>query len=416
MKIIFLILILGIMAITVNAVQPARKPFLQLKIDGKSIKNGDIITVTSGQKLTIVAEMEGGRRDFCKFPDTYSDLAGTAQILSRGDHGLTYSLNGVRAEWILQSEEFIFSSDENVKIKSSTAKNTAEIIISEAKFSQSFVKISGKTIWQFSQEENTSQEENLANGTIYLKIAGSSDEWYSSKNIHASGIRNDMVQEKMELVQSACDSIVQNFHHLNFAGVQQSIRGLQASVNTLKLAIDEVKVDNPSYHTQVHFIGLPSDDPFSDIEVFNSIKTNWAGLESLVSELKAKSSLLPAQPANESQNELLLMIGQYADWYSKIPENSFKTLISYIPDFDTEKVGLPQHLVSAVSGKTIRDYPQILTDFNTFLNGRSEQLPNEIQRINSTHSRMQAIRLFDGMLRSYFSSIAWADWESTRGF
>ena len=52
--------------------------------------------------------MEGGRRDFCKFPDAYADITGTAQILSRGDNGLTYMLNDKKAEWKLLSENVSF--------------------------------------------------------------------------------------------------------------------------------------------------------------------------------------------------------------------------------------------------------------------------------------------------------------------
>ena len=42
-----------------------------------------MLTVISGQKLMMSVEMEGGREDFCKFPDTYANIAETAQILSR---------------------------------------------------------------------------------------------------------------------------------------------------------------------------------------------------------------------------------------------------------------------------------------------------------------------------------------------
>ena len=42
------------------------------------------LTVTRGQKLNLEVEMEGGRRDYCKFPDAYADITGIAQILSRG--------------------------------------------------------------------------------------------------------------------------------------------------------------------------------------------------------------------------------------------------------------------------------------------------------------------------------------------
>lgn len=416
MKTIFLILVMGLLIGIVSAEQPARKPFLQIKIDGKPSKIGDIIAVTPGQKLNISVELEGGRRDFCKFPDTYSDLAGSAQILSRGDNGITYSLDGVKSEWKLLSEGVSFSSDNSIKIKSLPNQHTAELTITKEKFSQSFVKASVKANWQFSQDGKTSTEEDVAEATIYFKMEGASDAWFTSKNIQASGIKDDRVQEKLSEVQLACDSIEKNFHRLNFSGVQQSIRNLQGSVNTLKLTIDEVKTENTSYQTNVAFIGLPSDDPFSDIEKFNTVKTNWTEHEALVNDLKMKVQKLSEQPTNENKKELLGLINQYAEWLSKLPETTFKNLSDYIPEIKPEDVRLPENLAGIVAEKSVSDYPKTLSDFAGFVDKRIEQVPNENQLINSIHSRLQAVRLFDGMLRSYFSSITWAEWKSTRGF
>jgi hypothetical protein len=416
MKSIFMILLLGLLVETVSAVQPVRKPFLQIKIDGKSFKNGDIITVSPGQKLNLVVELEGGRRDFCKFPDTYADIVGIAQILSRGDNGITYQLNGIKAEWKLQSEIFQFTSDNNMNVKSAADQNSAELTVSDSKFAQSFVKASVNATWQFIQEGKTIPEEDLAEETIYFKIAGSSDVWFSSQNIQAIGIKDDLVQEKLTLVQAACDSIEKNFYRLNFSAVQQAIRNLQGTVTTLKSTIDEVKQSNPSYQSKIVFLGLPSDHPYGDIEVFASIKADWVTLQPLVGDLKTQAGKLPAQPEKENKKELASLIGQYADWISKLPETTMKILPVYIPEFKLENIPLPGNLSAIVSNKSIPDYSQTLNDFNAFLDQRTEQIPNEIQLINSIHSRLQAVRLFDGMLRSYFSSISWADWQSTRGF
>lgn len=416
MKTIFLILVMGLLVEIVSAVQPARKPFLQIKIDGKPSKIGDIITVTPGQKISISVELEGGRRDFCKFPDTYSDLAGNAQILSRGDNGITYSLDGVKSEWKLLSEGASYSSDNSIKIKSLPNQHSAELTITKEKFSQSFVKASVKANWQFSQDGKTSNEEDVAEATIYFKMEGASDVWFTSKNIRANGMKDEKILGKLNDVQSACDSIEKNFHRLNFSSVQQSIRNLQGSVNTLKSAIDEVKTENTSYQTNVSFIGLPSDDPFSDIEKFNTVKTNWTEHEALVNDLKMKVQKLSEQPTNENKKELLGLINQYAEWLSKLPETTFKNLSDYIPEIKPEDVRLPENLAGIVAEKSVSDYPKTLSDFAGFVDKRIEQVPNENQLINSIHSRLQAVRLFDGMLRSYFSSITWAEWKSTRGF
>jgi len=416
MKSFFFILVMVMMVASANAVQPARKPFIKLKIDGVLLKTGEILTITHGQKLKIEVEMEGGRRDFCKFPDVYSDVAGTAQILLRGDNGLTYQVDGKKAEWKLISEIAQFTADNFIKVVTSGNQHAAELVVTNEKFSQSSVKVTIKATWQFSDETTTRQEENVAEASVFFKIAGASDDWFLSQNIKAKGIKNEEVKEKLILVQADCDTIVKNFHHLNYSGVQQSIRNLQASINTLKTTIDEVKRNNPSYQTKIIFVGLPSDDPYGDIQAFNSVKNDWLSLATLTSDLSTDVTKLPSKGDNESKKNLLVLIERYNDWYTKLPEAEIINLKDYISEIKPDSVRLMNDLASVATSKTISDYTQTLNDFKAFLKRRTRQVANETQQVNSVQSRLPAVRLFDGMLRSYFSSIVWAEWESTRGF
>jgi hypothetical protein len=414
MKRFFFFMVMVLLVGSSLAVQPARKPFLQIKIDGKAYKNGDILTVTAGQKLVISAELEGGRRDFCKFPDTYADIAGTAQILSRGNDGLSYELNGVKSEWKILNERYLFSGDENVKVNSLINSSTAEVTISNTKFSQSFVKVTGKAKWQFISNGNVTEEENTAEGTVYFKVSGSSDVWFSSQNVQAGGMKNDKIQEKLNLVQAQFDSIENNFFKLKFTAVQQSIRSLQAAVNDVKATIDEVKTGNASYKINVIFIGLPSDKPFNDINTLATIKTEWATLDLLLEDLKLQTGKLSTQPTSENKDELVRLIEKLNDWQFHLPENTFKILSRYIPEMSADSMQIPGNIHFIGEEKKIVDYPQTFSSFNAFLDQRIGQLPDENQKITTTQSRLQAVRLFDGMLRSYFSSINWAEWKNTR--
>jgi hypothetical protein len=108
------------------------------------------------------------------------------------------------------------------------------------------------------------------------------------------------------------------------------------------------------------------------------------------------------------------MIGQYLDWQLKIPESAVQHLPVYLPDLMMNDRLLPENVRSVAEKKSVSDYSQTLSNFNAFLDLRIEQVPNEIQMINSIHTRLQAIRLFDGMLQGYFSSISWADWKNAR--
>ena len=416
MKNIFLILLMVFMIGTGYAVHPARKPFIQIKIDGKSYKNGDILTVTPGQKLIIGVELEGGRRDYCNFPETYADITSTAQILSRGKDGLTYLLNGENAEWKLLNEETHFTADEFVQVKSRDNQSTAEITVTNAKFSQYSVRFTMKANWQFNQNGQTSQEENLAEGTIYFQVAGTSNVWFSSQNIQASGIKNDLVQERLNAIKNQCDSIENNIYKLKFSAVQRSIRNLQDKADSLKMTIDKVIAGNPAYKVKVTFIGLPSDHPFDDIEELSIIKSKWDSLSILVNNLKQELVKLPSESSKENKDKLINIITQYNDWQKKLSQNSFTVISRYIPEINIENIKIPDKIRSIIEEKAVSDYSQTINDFQTFLDARIVQVSDELQKINSIHTRIQVVRLFDGMLRSYFSSINWAEWKSTRAY
>ena len=399
---------------TTNAVQPARKPFVKIKIDGTAVKTGDILTVTNGQKLKLEVNLEGGRKDYCKFPDVYADIAGTAQILSRGENGITYILNDKKSEWKLISEIYQFSSDEFVSINSSNNQPTADLSISDKKFAQSFVRILIKADWQFSEGDVTMHEENSAESIVYFKIAGSSDIWFQSRNIKVSGVKDDSIQNKLINVQAACDSIEKNLSLLKFSVVQQNIRSLQASVNELKSAIDVVKERNSTYKIKVTFSGLPSDRPVNDIASFAAVKNSWSGVEAFLSEEKQALEKLPAESTSDNTKELARIISSYTDWQAKLPENSIGLINKYIPDIHTDSIAAPEKIQGFTKTANDGDYAQTLKDFNGFLDNRIKQAPVEIQKITSSSSKIQAFRLFDGMLRSYFNSISWAEWINTR--
>ena len=414
MKHFFLLLAMIIIAGFGYGVQPLRKPFIQIRVDGKSSKSGDVLTVKPGQKLLISVEMEGGRRDFCKFPEIYADIAGTSQIVARGKDGITYQKNGTNSEWKLLDEETSFSADDFLEVKKTDIQSTSEITVSEKKFTQSYLKIKVNTQWQFSQDGQIKNEENTAEGTLYFVVAGESNVWFSSQNIQATGIKNDSVWVKLNHIQLICDSIDRSFHRLNFSTVQQSIRDLQNSVNLLKSTMDDEISKNPSYQTTVLFIGLPSDDPFRDISLLPILKNYWTTFEPFVNDLKQQLNTISTEQSQESQKKLVSIITNYNRWLSQLPENTFPVFSSYIPDFNIENILLPENLNTVAKEKAVNDYPQTKGEMSAFLDFRIQQIPVEIQSINSVQTRLQAVRLFDGMLRSYFSSITWAEWKDTR--
>ncbi len=108
------------------------------------------------------------------------------------------------------------------------------------------------------------------------------------------------------------------------------------------------------------------------------------------------------------------IIAIYVDWQYRLPENTFIILSRYIPDLSAEKIQMPSNIHFIAEEKTVANYPQTVDNLNAFPDRRMLQLPDEIQKIKTAQTRLQAVRLFDGMLRSYISSIYWAEWKNTR--
>jgi len=111
---------------------------------------------------------------------------------------------------------------------------------------------------------------------------------------------------------------------------------------------------------------------------------------------------------------LVRLIEKFNDWQFHLPENTFVTLPKYIHELNAETIQIPGNIHFVGEEKKVTDYTQSLSGFNSFLDRRIGQIQDEISKINNTQSRLQAVRLFDGMLRGYFSSITWAEWRNTR--
>jgi hypothetical protein len=145
-----------------------------------------------------------------------------------------------------------------------------------------------------------------------------------------------------------------------------------------------------------------------------AIKTSWTTLEPLIQEIKQQTSELPEKETKEGKEQLVNLLEKYIDWQYKLPETTFQILPLYIPDLKPEDIQLPGNLQFIAEEKTVSNYEQTLGNYKAFLDKRLEVAAAETQKIGTTQTRLQAVRLFDGMLRSYFSSIIWAEWKDTR--
>ena len=389
-----------------------RKPSVEVFVNGKMYQNGDEITVQKGQMLEIKALQKGGRRDFVNYPDNYLKITPNVQVLSRGVNRLIYLDKDVKTEWKLLSENAFFSSDNQLAIKKNPgASNEANVLVGVDDFSRTYLKINLSTVWENFTGDEQKMEKNSCEAFIYLNIAGSTDTWFVSKNIHVSGTKEVRVSEMLKKIQNNFDTIESNLIHFNYAQVQRDIRNLQASVNSLNEYLQETKANNPAFKIEIHFVGLPSDQPISDLGVLEILQGQWAQLNTFIHQ---QAAIINSSSPNNNNLRLKSSIQKYLDWQYSLPDNWLIVMGLYLPNVNTDQILVPSALQALTeANQPLTDSPSIEL-MKTFINQRVAEIENETQQIAQTKSRLQAVKLFDGMLRSYISSINWAAWENNR--
>jgi len=403
---IFLILVFASFQLAFGQSE-VRRPFVEISVNGKMYKNGDQITVQKGQVLNIKASQKGGRRDFVNYPDAYLKITPDIQVLSRGNDQLIYSDKNVKMEWKLLKENAAFSSDDHLTLKSNTTvPNEAEVRIGVGDFSRTYLKIDLHTTWQFSSGEEQKLERNTSNALIYFNVAGATSTWYVSKNIHALGTKDQGIADILNSIQGNIDTIEFHLTHLNYAEVQKDIRNLQIGFNSLNSRMQQARASNPAFNTEVHFTGLPSDRPIADLGVFDKLQLEWNRLGTFLFE---QTSVINSGDDESLKNS----IQKYLDWQFNLPDNWLIVMGLYLPGIKSADIVVPAKLQAVVEGKQPSD-PGSIEQFKDFLSQRAQNVESEKQQIAQTKNKLQAVKLFDGMLRSYFSSLNWIEWENIR--
>jgi hypothetical protein len=398
------------------SVQPLRKPFVELFIAGKQIVDGSVIEVNKGDRFTVLAQMKGGRSDFVQLPDTYADFGENSKIVSRGYNKLIYDENGKEYQWELVNDNIDFESDNKIKLALNselTNKHQVEVIIPAGKVDKSYIKITLKTAWKFSDGTVSKQEENIAEAVVHLRILGNPNEWYASPNLKATGTSNPVVEQKLNGIQDAYLRIDKLFSEFNFNPVQAEIRGLQNSINELKSEMLRSNAINPVNHTDVLFIGLPSDRTINDIDEFSAMADAWNKMEKLVIEQKDKLANIE-QSGQADRKELLLLIKPFSEWQQSLPTNTEVLLSKYVKDLDWQNIVITGYLSFDPDEGLIKNLKQCQADLHRFFGNRMENIASEKQKLAYAHTRLQAVKIFDGMLMGLFSSINFATWENQR--
>ena len=276
-------------------------------------------------------------------------------------------------------------------------------------FRSTYLKVNINTIWQFTAGNEQKLERNSSEAFIYLNVAGSTSTWYVSKNIHVQGIKDDGTLQRLNIIQNNFDTIEYHLVHLNYSLAQKDIRDLQLSINSLNTYLQQAKASNPAFNNEIHFVGLPSDRPIADLEVFEKLQSEWTRLNIFISQ---QAPIINETEAN--YDKIKTAMRKYLDWQYTLPDNWLVVMGIYLPQISTENIMIPSGLQSLV--ETNQNNPSSGDQMKAFFNQRVQNIELETQQISQLKNKLQAVKLFHGMLRSYISSINWAEWENSRDF
>jgi len=401
----------------VTAAEPLREPFIELYIAGKYVPNGSEVEVNKGEQFTLVTQSKGGRADFVQFPDTYADLGEDAKIISRGYNKLIYEKNGVVHKWEMVDEKIDLETDTKIKLSANSDlinKHQTDIFIPVDKVEKTYIKVKISTYWSYDNGTTTTTETDVAEATIYLHIQGNTNEWFATPNVKAAGNRDQVVEEKLTAIQDSYDKIESLLNNFEFPSIQREIHNLRTIVGQLEERVEYIVANEPTKHSDIFFIGLPSDQAVSDVGDFRALATAWDELEKLVNTHHTRLDQLESSPDKVKRRDLLEMIKPFTKWEEALPSGAESLLQDYAKDFNWENISIRSFLAFNPNEERINNLEQSQADFHRFLENRQENIEAEKQKINYALTRLQAVRIFDGMLMGFFSSLNFARWENTR--
>ena len=402
---------------SVFSAEPLRKPFVELFIEGKFVPDGSQVDVNKGQQFSLVTQSKGGRADFVQFPDTYADLGDDAKIISRGYNKLIYEKNGVIHKWEMVDETIDLESDTKIKLSVNSElinKHQTEVFIPVDKVEKTYIKVKISTYWSYDNGTTTTTETDVAEATIYLHIQGNTNEWFATPNVKAAGNRDQVVEEKLTAIQESYNKIESLLNNFEFASIQPEIHNLRTIVGQLEDRIEYIVANEPTKHSDIFFIGLPSDQAVSDVADFRTLATAWNELEKLVNDQHIRLDQLEESAEKVKRRDLLELIKPFTKWENALPNQAESLLQDYAKDFNWENTSIRSFLAFNPNEERINNLEQSQADFHRFLENRQENIEAEKQKINYALTRLQAVRIFDGMLMGFFSSLNFARWENTR--
>ena len=308
----------------VLAAEPMPPPSLKLQVNGAAVANGAKIPGRPGERLSLKAQVFGGRRAWCMEPARYANMGRNTVIQTSGEDGLSFTTGpGFNGTWKLQSETAAWWGQLTGDTQAAANSNTATLTV-PAKPGSYALQVKATATWHYdrmSQGNHVEQvEKNDAEGNYTLVVDPSEGTWFSSANITASGSPDDDLRFRLQSLQTRFDLISQQVLDGKYDLASSNLDGLKETLGTIRARIDQLKKDKPGFACTITFLGAPTDKGMKRIAALNTLAEQWKKMHLLVSGngQDINKMLLNTQMVF-SNNILKSVVKNYLDWGSGIP-------------------------------------------------------------------------------------------------
>jgi len=419
--------LLSILVIIINVLFagiPPRDPFVVLRVNGTEYKADAEITVRSGERVKVEAVLMGGKRDYCSNPQTYANVGQNTVILSQGENGMSFEINGNQftGDWKLVDEKAVFSSGPEVVITpsgSGTMQRTANVEFKPGNYSKVFFKVTSTTNWHYVRNTpagRTEQDEtNTATATFYFVIEADEDMWYSSNNIKATGTEDFSVRNNLDRIQESYDLIEKALLEKNWSSAQMHWGNLKNSIGELQGNIDRAKQKDENYTCNVSLIGLPSDVSMGHIKDLKTMSGQWTECYKICSEnYTLINEKLLTNKLGFTENVMRSIFKNYISWGTSIPTSAPDILTIYDPKNIFTPLDLPRKVMgwyedAQNDAAILKDQVGNIQYLNSLMDFYKQKMDNSVvekQALVDIMNELKPVETMHAEMESYISGVS----------
>ena len=414
-------LVLVFASLSLAAAEPMPAAFVRLKTPAGQIEKGGQITIRPGERMTLEAQVYGGRRAWCMEPEKYANMGRNTVIETRGEDGLSFTTGpGFKGVWKLTAETVAWYGQLGDALKSDAGKNTATL--TGPKNPGNYVLSAKATAtWhydRYSQGNHVEQtEKNEAEATFTVVVEAVAGSWFSSANIVATGQPDDDLRFRLQNVQTLYDHVSQQLLEKKWDLARQGLESLKGTLANIKSRLDQLKREKPGYVCELKFLGLPSDKAMQRLQALQKMTEQWKAMNLIASGNAQKiNQLLLSKQMGFSNNILKSVVKNYLDWGSGIPgpNDLFGAVPAHLQGLVIPSNILDWYTNAQEDASILKNQAQTiqqLSKLREFYLSRLKVFNQENQAIHDELKLNEPAKALDGQAKAMLSGTGFAAWQ-----